>query len=88
MSHWHYLCFFKEYKKKPLGEHMDFLEWLYYESLPYVYAGFSVYAFMNADASKLVGIAGVVLAFCSYVVLSKRYNYRVFQSRYNHKMRI
>ena len=61
---------------------MDFIEWLYYESLPYVYAGLSIFAFMNYESSKLVAASAVVLAFCSYIVLTKRYNYRVFHSRY------
>jgi hypothetical protein len=67
---------------------MDFLEYIYYESLPYVYAALSAFAFYNHESSKLVGLAGIVLAFCSYQVLARRYNYRMFTSRPKIKPRI
>ncbi len=67
---------------------MKFLEFVYYESLPYAYAGLAVFAFMNYETSKLAGIAAVILSFCSYYVLSKRYNYRMFSSRYNHNKKV
>ena len=56
---------------------MDFLEFIYYESLPYAYASIAGFALMNSDFSKVAGIAGIVLAFCSYQVFSKRYRYRM-----------
>lgn len=56
---------------------MDFLEFIYYESLPYAYASIGAFAFMNQDFSKVAGVAGLVLAFCSYQVFMKRYQYRM-----------
>jgi hypothetical protein len=56
---------------------MDFIEYLYYESLPYFYAGLSYFALSHHDTSKVAGLAGVILAFCSYQVFMQRYNYRV-----------
>ena len=67
---------------------MDFLEYLYYESLPYIYAGLSVFAFMNHETSKIAGVAAVVLAFCSYMVFAKRYEHRMIRSRYKNNIRI
>ncbi len=56
---------------------MDFLEFVYYESLPYAYASIGAFAFMNQEFSKIAGVAGVVLAFCSYQVFMRRYKYRM-----------
>ncbi len=67
---------------------MKFLEYVYYESLPYAYAGLALFAFMNHENSKAAGVASLVLAFCSYHVLMKRYNYRTYSSRYNHNKKI
>lgn len=61
---------------------MKFLEWLYYESLPFVYGALSAFGFANHEYSKLGAVAAVVLAFCSYTVFHKRFYYREFQSRH------
>lgn len=70
------------------GGLMKFLEYLYYESLPFFYAGLSLFAFMNAESSKIVIVAGALLAFCSYQVFYKRYFYRTYTSHYKKQMRI
>ena len=67
---------------------MDFLEYMYYESLPYVYAALSIFAFMNHDTSKIAGVAAVVLAFCSYLVFVKRYEHRMLRSRHKNDIRL
>ena len=60
---------------------MDFLEYIWYESLPYGYAALSGYVFFNMDQSKVAGLAAIVLAFCSYQVFIRRYNHRYKSSK-------
>jgi len=61
---------------------MDFLEFVYYESLPYAYASIGAFALLNHDFSKVAGVAGIVLAFCSYQVFMRRYQYRMLGHRH------
>lgn len=58
---------------------MNFLEYMYYESLPYFYAGMSVFAFINHETSKILPVAGLTLAFCSYHIFQERYKYRTYK---------
>lgn len=60
---------------------MDFLEFIFYESLPFIYAGLSTFAFLNHDKSIFVGLAAIILAFCSYQVFVKRFRYRSYVNR-------
>lgn len=60
---------------------MNFLGYIVYESLPFLYAAMSVFGFMNRDLSGLAGIGSVVLAICSFVVLQKRYEYRTYTNK-------
>ena len=62
---------------------MDFLEFIWYESLPYLYACLAVFAFTQHDTSKLIGLAGIVLGYCSYHVFAKRYEYRTYSVKYD-----
>ncbi len=62
--------------QKNLGGTMDFLEYLFYESLPYLYAIVAFGGFMNHDVSKVAVVAAVVLSYCSYLVFSQRYFHR------------
>lgn len=64
------------------GVQMDFLEYLYYESLPYFYAGMAAFGFMNHETSRIAGLAAAVLAFCSYKVFYSRFHYRTYSSKY------
>jgi len=70
------------------GGNMDFLEYLYYESLPYLYGTVAAFALMNHEASKIAGVAGIILAFCSYKVFYKRFYYRTYSKKYNHQIRL
>ena len=67
---------------------MDFLEWLYYESLPFAYAGLAAFAFAHHDSSKIAAVAAVVLVICSFTILQKRFQYRTFQSQYKNNIRL
>lgn len=67
---------------------MGFLEYIFYESLPYLYGALSIFAFMNHEASKMAGLAAIILAVCSYQVFMKRYQYRMFTSKYKRNIHL
>ncbi len=63
------------------GNFMKLLEPLYYESLPYVYGALAIFAFSQADESKIAGVAALLLSFCSCYILKKRFEYRSCKGR-------
>ncbi len=67
---------------------MKFLEYLYYESLPYIYATIGAFGLANHETSKVAAIGGFVLAACAYQVFYFRYFHRTTTSRTRSNIRI
>lgn len=63
------------------GDFMKFLEYMYYESLPYTYGTVGLYGMSQHELSKIAAMAGFVLAACSYQVFYKRYFHRTYKVR-------
>lgn len=60
---------------------MNFIGFIFYESLPFAYAAFSMWGFMHRETSMVAGVAAVALAICSYIILMKRYEYRTYTAK-------
>jgi hypothetical protein len=54
-----------------------FLEQVQYESRPLVYAGLSIYSFLNKDVSSILFLSGLILAVCCFYVSKMRYSHRL-----------
>ena len=67
---------------------MSFLEYVYYESLPYVYAALAVFAYSQHEVSKWAGAATIILAYCSYFVLQQRFRHRTVYKKFRNQTRI
>lgn len=65
---------------------MKFLEYLYYETLPYLYGTLGIFAMSQHEVSKIAAFGGIVLTLCSYQVFYQRYFHRTYANK--HKMRI
>lgn len=62
---------------------MAFIEYLIYEGKPFAYAALASFSLASADGSKIAALAGLMLAFCSLVVLHRRFEYRTYSHRTN-----
>lgn len=60
-----------------LGGKMDdlytFLEQLFYDSRPVIYAALAFYSFVNKDTTPILMYSGLILSVCSLYVMNKRY---------------
>ncbi len=67
---------------------MKFLEYMFYESLPYIYGSIGVFAMTQHETSKVAAIGGLILALCSYQVFYKRYFHRTYTAKMQKQLHI
>lgn len=59
-----------------MSDILAFLEQIQYESRPMIYAGLSIFSFINREVSSVLFFTGIILAVCCFYVCKMRYEYR------------